>query len=146
MIVYNKLIDSLSLNRERNELILQNICENSLLGRKQVVLTLRIEHCEYLTEELKKRGIKAVLCVGKTKAKDREKILKQEVQWDVLVATYSLLKEGVNVKELDTLHLTTPIKDKGMVVQCAGRIERFVENKKTTDYIRLCRYGHSVLH
>lgn len=130
MIVYNKLIDSLSLNRERNELILQNICENSLLGRKQVVLTLRIEHCEYLTEELKKRGIKAVLCVGKTKAKDREKILKQEVQWDVLVATYSLLKEGVNVKELDTLHLTTPIKDKGMVVQCAGRIERFVENKK----------------
>lgn len=130
MIVYNKLIDSLSENKERNEVILKNIYDNAVLGRKQVVLSLRVEHCEYLTEELKKQGIKAVLCVGKTKAKDREAILKQQIQWDVLVATYSLLKEGVSIKELDTLHMVTPIKEKGMVVQCAGRIERYLDGKK----------------
>lgn len=130
MIVYNKLIESLSTNKARNEIILKNISDNALLNRKQVVLASRVEHCEYLTEELKKRGLNAVLCVGKTKAKDREAILKQEVQWDILVATYSLLKEGVSIPELDTLHLVTPIKEKGMVIQCAGRIERYRENKK----------------
>lgn len=130
MIVYNKLIDSLSENEERNEVILKNIYDNAVLGRKQVVLSLRVEHCEYLTEELKKQGIKAVLCVGKTKAKDREAILKQQIQWDVLVATYSLLKEGVSIKELDTLHMAMPIKAKGKVVQCAGRIERYLDGKK----------------
>ena len=130
MIVYNKLIDSLSNNEERNQIILHNIVECSKQGRKQVVLTLRVEHCEYLVEELNKRGVKAVLCVGKTTAKNRTAILNQKVEWEVLVATYALLKEGVSIKELDTLHMVTPVKEKGMVIQCAGRIERYLEGKK----------------
>lgn len=130
MIVYNDLITSLSTNEKRNKLVVDNIVKCAEEGRKQVVLALRVEHCEQLVEMLKNKGIKAVLCVGKTKAKDREAILKQQVDWDVIVATYSLLKEGVSVKALDTLHMVVPVADKGMVVQCAGRIERYLENKK----------------
>lgn len=130
MMIYNQLIDKLSNNIKRNDIILNNIekCYNE--GRKQVVLSSRISHCEYLVEKLQERGIKAVLCVGRVTAKKRKQILNQEVEWDVLVATYSLLKEGVSIKELDTLHLTTPFKDPAMVIQCAGRIERYLENKK----------------
>ena len=81
-------------------------------------------------EKLIAKGIKAVICVGAVTAKKRNEILNQKTKWDVLVATYSLLKEGVSIKQLDTLHLATPVKDKSTVVQCAGRIERYLEGKK----------------
>lgn len=130
MIVYNDLITSLSSNDKRTNIIIENIISNAKEGRKQVVLTLRVEHCEEIVEKLKDRGINAVLCVGKVSNKKREEILKQKIDWDVIVATYSLLKEGISIKELDTLHLVTPVKDKAMIVQCAGRIERVKEGKK----------------
>ena len=47
-----------------------------------------------------------------------------------MVATYSLLKEGVSIKALDTLHLVTPIREKAMIVQSVGRIDRYMDNKK----------------
>lgn len=130
MIVYNELIASLSANSKRTDKILDNVIKCAKEGRKQVVLTLRVDHCEEIVEKLKSKGINTVLCVGKVSSKKRAEILKQEVNWDVIVATYSLLKEGVSVKELDTLHLVTPVKDKSMIVQCAGRIERVKEGKK----------------
>lgn len=130
MIVYHQLIAFLAQNKQRNDIIIENIIKCVGEGRKQVVLCNTVEHCENLVEELKTKGIAVELCIGKTSSKRREQILTQKIHWDVLVATYSLLKEGVSIKELDTLHLTTPIKDKAMVIQCAGRIERYKENKK----------------
>ena len=130
MMNYNNLISELSENKGRNEKIVDNILKCHNEGRKQVVLCLRVNHCEELKRMLEEKGIKVQLCVGKVSDKKRKQILKQEVEWDVIVATYSLLKEGVSIKELDTLHMTVPIADKGMTVQCAGRIERYIENKK----------------
>lgn len=127
---YNNLINYFSYNKERNEEIIKNIIKCGQEDRKQVVLCHRIDHCKILNEMLLQKGLNSTLIIGATKAKDRENILKQNIKWDILVATYSLLKEGVNVKELDTLHLTTPQKDKSMIVQCVGRIERFLEGKK----------------
>lgn len=130
MLDYNKLINELCIDDKRNAFITENIVNLAKQGRKQIVLSLRVEHCEHLVEMLQNRGIKALLCVGKITAKKREQILKQQVEWDVIVATYSLLKEGVSIKELDTLHLCSPAKEKGLIVQCAGRIERYLEGKK----------------
>ena len=65
-----------------------------------------------------------------TSNKKRNEILNDNADWKVLISTYALLKEGVSIKTLDTLHMTTPVKDKATVVQCVGRIERFLENKK----------------
>lgn len=130
MIVYNELIEELSNNEKRTNTIIQNIIKCQEEGRKQVVLSLRVEHCKEILEKLIAKGIKAVICVGAVTAKKRNEILNQKTKWDVLVATYSLLKEGVSIKQLDTLHLATPVKDKSTVVQCAGRIERYLEGKK----------------
>lgn len=130
-IKYMSLIDFLSNNEERDEKILDNIEKCCKEGRKQVVLCLRVEHVEKMCYALNNRGINAVMVSGKTKSKIRESVLLLETEkWDVLVATYALLKEGINIKTLDTLHLTVPQKDKAMIVQCVGRIERYVENKK----------------
>ena len=132
MIIFNDLISSLVDNETRNKQIVENIVKNDCEGRKQVILSSRVEHCETLVNMLKEKGVNVVLCVGKkTSAKERERILKNEIDsWNVLVSTYALLKEGVSIKQLDTLHMVTPVKDKSMVVQCAGRIERFLEGKK----------------
>lgn len=127
---YNKLINSLSENTERTMKIIDNIVKCYKEGRKQVVLTLRTKHCEEITQILQDMGIKVCYIASKLSAKKRDEIISQKVEWDIIVATYSLLKEGVNIKELDTLHLATPSKDKALVVQCAGRIERYIENKK----------------
>ena len=129
MLDYNKLVTELCTNEDRNRLIVDKVVDLAKQGRKQIVLSLRVEHCEHLVELLQQRGVKALLCVGKVTAKKREQILKQQVEWDVIVATYSLLKEGVSIKELDTLHLCSPAKEKGLIVQCAGRIERYLEGK-----------------
>ncbi len=130
MLDYNKLITELNANEARNKFIVDNVVKCAKEGRKQIVLSLRVEHCEQLVKMLQDKGINAVLCVGHVTAKKREAILKQNVDWDVIVATYALLKEGVSIKELDTLHFCSPAKEKGLIVQCAGRIERYLENKK----------------
>jgi len=137
MINYNTLINELSNNDERNDKICANIIKLQKEGRKQVVLCSRVNQCEELVKKLQNERILAELCVGKVSNKKRNEIL-NGLNWDVLVATYALLKEGISIKELDTLHMVTPIKDPATVVQCAGRIERYLPNKKTPiifDYV-----------
>lgn len=138
MIKYNDLITELTQNVARTEKICDNIVSLQKDGRKQVILCSRVEHCEEITKKLNEKGIKAELCVGKTSAKKRSEILNNANNWDALVATYALLKEGVSIPTLDTLHMVTPIKDAATVVQCAGRIERYLPDKKTPivyDYV-----------
>ena len=135
---YNSLIDSLSNNEERNNIVIDNVMKCLSEGRKQVILCSRVEHCKILYNMLQSRQTRVELLTGSVSAKKREEVLNNPHSWDIIVATYSLLKEGVNVKELDTLHMVTPQKDKALVIQCFGRIERFLEDKKqpiTYDYV-----------
>lgn len=127
---YNRLIDSLSDNDERNKIVLENIekCYNE--GRKQCVLCHRVRQVEYLYDKLIEKGYKVVMVVGKSNKNKRKQILENTNEWDIIIATYQLFKEGISINELDTLHLVTPQKRKGIIVQCAGRIERYMENKK----------------
>lgn len=127
---YNGLIDYLSFNDERNEQIINNVVNCAQQDRKQIILCHRVEHCKLLHSKLLECGLKSTLLVGNVSSKKREEILLEKIEWDVIVATYSLAKEGLDVKSLDTLHMTTPQKDKAMVVQCVGRIERIKEGKK----------------
>lgn len=127
---YFRLIEFISNNKKRNDIIVENVIENKNKGRKQVILCQLVSHCEYLQQQLLEKGVKSELLVGKVKPKARDRILNNPNEWDVIVSTYKLLKEGVDVKELDTLHLCTPQVDKATVVQCVGRIERFANNKQ----------------
>lgn len=136
---YTKLIQNLSNDHERTNKIIENILLSTLENRKQIVLCSRIEHIKEFEEKLKEKGIRAVSVSAKTKQKERDIILSKDGNtWDVLCATYSLLKEGTDIPALDTIHLATPLVSKSTIVQSIGRIERSCENKKTPiayDYV-----------
>lgn len=127
---YPNLVEYISTNEKRNETICNKIVELGKEHRKQLVLCARIEQCELLHNKLLELGIKSVLLVGKVSNKKREAILTEKVDWEVIVATVSLAKEGLDVVSLDTLHLVSCLGNKSDTVQSVGRIERVCENKK----------------
>ena len=84
------------------------------------------------------KGIKAEIVVGESTKKQRDKVFNNTKDWSVLLATFSLAKEGLDVKELDCLHWCSIVGNKIDAVQSAGRIERVCEGKKdpiVIDYV-----------
>lgn len=140
---FTKLINYLVQQEDRTKVILENVLNLSLDGRKQVILSGRKEYSKMLQERLAEKGLKAVYVDGCSKQKDRKLILSKDNDWQVLCATYSLLKEGNNIPSLDTLHLATPLVSKSSIVQSVGRIERVCDNKKQPivfDYVDNLKY------
>lgn len=126
---YSSLIDFLGNNKERNETIVSNIEKTLDKHKKQIVLCSRIDQCELINKMLQERNISSVLLVGKVSKKKRDEILNSKVDWNVIVATMSLAKEGLDVPELSCLHWAMVVSDKVATIQSAGRIERVFEGK-----------------
>lgn len=120
MLDYARMIDAICSNEERNSLIVRSAIVLKSTREKQLILTARVSHAE----ELAKRIPDSSLLVGKVSEK------KRDYSASVLVATYALAKEGLDIPELDTLHLATPSKDPVTIKQSVGRIERNVEGKQ----------------
>lgn len=127
---YSNLVDYIATYQPRNEAICENVVNLAKEGRKQLILCARISQCELLNEMLTEKGVNSVLLIGKVSNKKRQEILNQKTDWQVIVATVSLAKEGLDVVDLDTLHLVSCLANKSDTVQSAGRIERVKEGKK----------------
>lgn len=126
---YMKLITMLSNDSNRNEIIIANILAVNK-DKQQLVLCHRVSQVEYLYNKLKELNIDT--CMITSKVKDRT------LDNKVIVATYQLAKEGLDIPTLSVLHLATPQKNEGTTKQCAGRVERNIEGKETPiiyDYI-----------
>jgi superfamily II DNA or RNA helicase len=100
--------------------ILEDVLED---GRQLLVLSDRVQHCidilEGLSPELKE---KACILSTSVKADVRAEYCKTKM---ILIATYSMCKEGFDVPTLNTLLMATPRPD---IDQIVGRILR-VEKK-----------------
>ena len=126
---YMNLVDYIATYQPRNEAICNKVVELTKENRKQLILCARVEQCELLNKMLQEKGVNSVLLVGKVSNKKRQEILNQMVDWQVIVATVSLAKEGLDVVDLDTLHLVSCLANKSDTVQSVGRIERVKEGK-----------------
>ena len=143
---YAKLINYLAENGKRNYIISNDIEELMRQGHSIIVLSDRVEHLNALKQTLSEWGkLETVILHGKVKKADREQALEEmrTKKKHILLATYSLAKEGLDVPCLDRLLLATPVKDYAIVVQSVGRIARVCEGKDTPiayDYVDDIRF------
>lgn len=140
-LVYARLINYLAEHKDRNEQIVSDIYNLGNGNHSIILLSDRVGHLETLydmmPEELKEE---TVVLHGKVKKADRDQALEEmrTKKKHILLATYQLAKEGLDVPCLDRLLLATPVKDYAIVVQSVGRIARVCDNKGTPivyDYV-----------
>jgi superfamily II DNA or RNA helicase len=118
---YSKMLKNILLYRFRTLRIVDQI-EECYVKEKRTVLVLshEIAHLEEMQKELLKRGIDDVaFFIGKLK-KDQ---LKESEKKSILLATYSMADEGMDIPKMNTLILASP---KTNIKQAIGRIDRIL--------------------
>lgn len=131
-LIYARLINYLADHKERNVKIAHDIEDLAYQRHSIIILSDRVEQLNGLYNTLEKRYKEdAVILHGKVKKADREIALEEmrNKEKHILLATYQLAKEGLDVPCLDRLLLATPVKDYAIVVQSVGRIARVCEGK-----------------
>lgn len=124
-LVFTKLITDLSMDKDRNDLILNIL---SKLKGYTIIISERVDQLHYLDSK-----ISSSVCIdGKTPKKKREQMVEEfkNGKHKVLLASYSLVAEGFDVPMLENLIMASPVKDERLVIQAVGRCQRPYENKK----------------
>jgi len=109
---FAELVNVLTRIPERNTLLLDIIKKSP--GRHILVLTDRREHAVLLHKGLK--GSSALYLGGM-----KQEALDESARARVVIGTFSLAQEGLDIPTLDTIFLVTPHSD---VKQAIGRIMR----------------------
>lgn len=124
---YTQLINAVSEDADRNRLIASEI-EQCVHDRLSVlVLSDRVNHLSVLGNLL---DCPYEIISGSVK-KNRSELLRRfdENGYPVLLATYPLAKEGLDIRRLGAVVLATPIKDRATVIQSIGRAGRSFPGK-----------------
>jgi superfamily II DNA or RNA helicase len=103
--------------------IIEDVCEE---GRQVLVLSDRVEHCKAILEGLPSatQETACILSQKVSSAKRTEFCADKKI----LIATYSMCKEGFDVPTLNTLVMATPRPD---IDQIVGRILRVEKSTRT---------------
>ena len=131
---------------ERNRAIVADVVAAYRQGRFSAVLSDRKDHLTILESLLREELPNEAICRmdGSIGRKERALLLETLLNKAssrspfILLATASLLGEGFDLPELDSLFLAMPISFKGRLIQYAGRLHRVSENKKDViihDYV-----------
>ncbi len=118
----NQLVE----NQKRNEMLIEIAMKYVEENRSILILSARIEHVRLLAQQLDFLGVSVGIFIGGMKISDLEAATEKQV----IVATYNMFKEGVDVQKLNTLIFATPISK---ITQAVGRILR----KKHEDHYPL---------
>lgn len=124
-LVFTKLITDLSMDKDRNDLILNIL---SKLNGYTIIISERVDQLHYLDSK-----ISSSVCIdGKTPKKKREQMVEEfkNGKHKVLLASYSLVAEGFDVPMLENLIMASPVKDERLVIQAIGRCQRPYKDKK----------------
>ncbi len=149
---YHVLIQSLVTDTDRNTRIATDVVKALSAKQFPLVISDRKEHLDTLTSGVatlaKTEPSLTQLAVvrfdgdlslkARRVALERIRELKRHGVPLLLVATASLIGEGFDLPELDTLILAMPLSFEGRMVQYAGRLHRLVEGKThvhVVDYV-----------
>lgn len=138
---YTTLLQQLTLDQNRNKKIAESALSAIREEKFPLLISDRKEHLDLLSEmigaEVVAESFEIIKIVGDLTAKQRrmarEKVdeLKAQGKRVLLIATSSLIGEGFDLPELDTLILATPLSFEGRMIQYAGRIHRLAEGKSS---------------
>jgi superfamily II DNA or RNA helicase len=136
---HHVLLNHIVTDSERNGKIILKVSTELNEARFPLVISDRTEHLRTLEKLLNEnyKDVNSVCITGDLTQKQRTDALKKLLDFKsqktktVLFATASLIGEGFDLPELDTLFLTTPLSFEGRLVQYAGRLHRLAEGKVT---------------
>ena len=135
---YSIMIKKLTEDEKRNKLICSTIhADFRLKGESILIVSDRKKHLENMQQTLwSDFGDESLVLTGSTKKKERQQIVEKvkNGQCKILFASLSLISEGFDLPDLTVLFLTTPIKYKGKLIQCCGRILRPKKGKQPRVY------------
>lgn len=127
----SRMVNALAADGARTARIVNDSKDAIRAGRKVLVLSGRVEHVNTIVGALSMLGFSASKYVGGMKPAEQAKALEH----DIVVGTFAMAQEGLDVPEFDTLLLATPQVD---IEQAVGRILREHPGKKpplVVDYV-----------
>ncbi len=140
---YHVLIHHIVQSEARNKLIASKVADALSQDRFVLIISDRKDHLESLGQNVSQlnSGVELITLEGTLSNKQRRTALnrindlrtsKKKV---MIMATASLIGEGFDLPELDTLVFATPLSFEGRLVQYAGRIHRESKNKQSAQII-----------
>lgn len=137
---WNMVVQTLIADAERNKLIL-----NQIEDSPTIILTNRVQHIQYIVEQmdvsLKKRTIVItpsaaqidhdpdVMYAYTNKTRDTAIKDVRDGKYDVVLATYQLAKEGLNIPRLEKVIFALLAIEQNIIIQSIGRVARTYEGK-----------------
>ena len=126
---YVKLPTALAEDKDRNKLILDLLKENK--NNYCIILSDRLVGLQLLHDELGEGliidGSKNTKKAKQEREEAIEKMRNKEEHY--LFATLQLAREGLDIKPLNRLFLIAPTKNKAVLIQAVGRVERADKGK-----------------
>jgi superfamily II DNA or RNA helicase len=134
---------ALVLDKDRNELIFNDLLQALKMGRSPLLLTERVEHLEQFAEQLKGFTQNIIVLKGGMGSKQRKALADQikavpDSEERVILSTGRYIGEGFDDARLDTLFLAMPISWRGTLQQYVRRLHRLHDNKRVVqvyDYV-----------
>lgn len=124
---YAKLVNCLSINETRNTTIV-SLVKRLLVEDRHIMILCNLKlQCDLLVNLIPN----SVYLDSDLSKINRYKIIEniKKGKEKVIISTYSLAKEGLDMPILDSLILATPQKDETAIIQSIGRIERIYPKK-----------------
>ena len=129
---HTALVSALIRHEARNTQLLQLIAESTFNRHATLVLSARVEHCEYLARRPCEDDVAAASLTSRTPKAQRAAILEAFRAGELsAVCATSLADEGLDVSRLERLILATPARAEGRTIQRLGRLMRPHPGKRT---------------